>query len=98
MGVRTVEGGGSPNVDITCILKFSFSCYCRMAHPGKGLPADLIEDMCDGENQWSSQEGLGLKLSRKLLIMMNGQVNYVREQNKCYFLIELELKNKKRKT
>lgn len=73
----------------------SFSCVCRMSHPGQGLPSALIQDMFEGGNQWTTQEGLGLNLSRKLLNRMNGQVHYVREHNKCYFLIDLELKQAK---
>lgn len=66
-----------------------------MTHPGQGLPAALIQDMFEGGNQWTTQEGLGLNLSRKLLNRMNGQVQYVREHDKCYFLIDLELKTRK---
>jgi phytochrome E len=63
-----------------------------MSHPGQGLPSALIQDMFERGNQWTTQEGLGLNLSRKLLNRMNGQVHYVREHNICYFLIDLELK------
>ncbi|KAG6692081.1 hypothetical protein I3843_10G091000 [Carya illinoinensis] len=64
----------------------------RMTHPGEGIPSALIQDMFEEGNQWTTQEGLGLNLSRKLLSRMNGQVHYVREHKKCYFLIDLELK------
>ncbi|KAJ4845046.1 hypothetical protein Tsubulata_010837 [Turnera subulata] len=67
----------------------------RMAHPGKGLPSALIQDMFEGGNHWNSQEGQGLHFSRKLLNKMNGHVRYAREQNKCYFIIDIELKSKK---
>lgn len=67
----------------------------RMTHPGKGLPSSLLQDMLEGENKCTTQEGLGLNLSRKLLNRMNGDVHYVREHNKCYFLIDLELRTKK---
>ncbi|KAM7505905.1 hypothetical protein LguiB_004809 [Lonicera macranthoides] len=67
----------------------------RMSHPGKGLPAALVEDMFGGRNRWSTQEGLALNLSHKLLNKMNGHVDYVREQNKCYFLVDLELQTRK---
>ncbi|KDP21198.1 hypothetical protein JCGZ_21669 [Jatropha curcas] len=66
----------------------------RMTHPGKGLPSALVEDMFAGGNQYSTQEGLGLNLSQKLLSQMNGHVRYAREHNKCYFLIDLELRSK----
>lgn len=67
----------------------------RMSHPGEGLPAALIQDMLDGGKQWTTQEGLGLNLSRKLLGRMNGQVKYIREQSKCSFLIDIEFKTKR---
>ncbi|KAM1108052.1 hypothetical protein ACFX2B_004683 [Malus domestica] len=67
----------------------------RMTHPGQGLPAVLIQDMFEGGNRWTTQEGFGLNLSRKLLNRMNGKVQYVREHNKCYFLVDIELQMKK---
>ena len=67
-----------------------------MSHPGKGLPTALIQDMLEGGKQWTSREGFGLNLSRKLLGRMNGQVKYVRENSKCYFLIDIEFKKRKR--
>lgn len=69
----------------------------RMSHPGEGVPVALIQDMLEGEKQWTSQEGLGLNLSRKLLSQMNGMIKYVRERTKCYFLIEIEFKTTKDK-
>ncbi|EEF42722.1 phytochrome E [Ricinus communis] len=68
----------------------------RMTHPGQGLPSALTEDMFEEGNCWTTQEGLALKLSRKLLHQMNGHVHYTREHNKCFFLIDLELKLKNR--
>lgn len=61
-----------------------------MTHIGQGIPPDLIQEMFGG-NQWTSPEGLGLNLSRKLLSAMNGRVQYVREHDKCYFLIDIDL-------
>lgn len=78
----------------TCRLNKSISSACRMTHPGQGIPSALIQDMFEGGNQWTRQEGFGLNLSRKLLDRMNGRVHYVREHDKCYFLIDLELKTK----
>lgn len=69
-----------------------------MTHPGEGVPPPLVEDMSNGGNQWTTPEGLGLNLSRKFLLMMNGHVRYIRENNKCYFLIDLELKTGGRQT
>ncbi|KAM0071998.1 putative PAS domain, phytochrome, GAF domain, histidine kinase/HSP90-like ATPase [Helianthus debilis subsp. tardiflorus] len=67
----------------------------RMTHPGTGLPADIIKDMYEeGKNQ-GTQEGLALNLSRKLLNVMKGHVHYVRDHNKCCFLIDIELQIRK---
>ncbi|KAI7730341.1 hypothetical protein M8C21_025098 [Ambrosia artemisiifolia] len=67
----------------------------RMTHPGLGLPADTIRDMYEeGKNQ-GSQEGLALNLARKLLNAMKGRVQYVRDDTKCCFLIDIDLKTKK---
>lgn len=67
----------------------------RMTHPGQGLPSALLQDMFEGGNQCSTQEGFALNQSRKLLNRMNGQVRYAREHSQCYFLIDLELKTRK---
>ncbi|XP_057950323.1 phytochrome E isoform X2 [Malania oleifera] len=69
----------------------------RITHPGEGIPSALIRDMFEEGDQWTTQEGLGLNTSRKLLDMMNGHVQYVREHNNCYFLIGLELETRKPK-
>lgn len=66
-----------------------------MTHSGQGLSSAVLHDMFEGGNQWTTQEGLGLYMSRKILSRMNGHVHYVREQNKCYFLIDLELRTRK---
>lgn len=66
-----------------------------MTHAGQGLPSAVLHDMFEAENQWTTQEGLGLYMSRKILSRMNGHVQYVREHNKCYFLVDLELRTGK---
>ncbi|KZV56023.1 Phytochrome E isoform 1 [Dorcoceras hygrometricum] len=63
----------------------------RMAHPGKGLPSSLIEDMFAAQNNWLTQRGIALNIAQKLLITMNGNVRYIRDQCRCYFLVDLEL-------
>ncbi|XP_028755862.1 phytochrome E [Neltuma alba] len=67
----------------------------RMTHAGQGLPSEILQEMFEGGNKWTTQEGLGLYMSRKILIRMNGHVHYVREQNKCYFLIDIQLRTRK---
>ncbi|XP_076906207.1 phytochrome E-like [Bidens hawaiensis] len=67
----------------------------RMTHPGPGLPAEIIRDMHDERKQWGTEEGLALNLSRKFLRIMKGHVHYNRDDNKCCFLIDIELKTRK---
>ncbi|XP_055803662.1 phytochrome E isoform X2 [Solanum dulcamara] len=67
----------------------------RMVHPGQGLPAALIDDMSGERNRLTAQEGIALNVSQKLLNIMNGYVRYVREEDKCYFLIDVDLKTSK---
>ncbi|XP_013628810.1 PREDICTED: phytochrome B-like isoform X1 [Brassica oleracea var. oleracea] len=62
----------------------------RMACPGEGLPPELVRDMFHG-SRWTSPEGLGLSVCRKILKLMNGEVQYIRESERSYFLIILEL-------
>ncbi|KAK9287703.1 hypothetical protein L1049_017568 [Liquidambar formosana] len=62
----------------------------RMVCPGEGLPPELVQDMFHS-SQWVTQEGLGLSMCRKILKLMNSEVQYIRESEKCYFLIILEL-------
>nr|BBE28420.1 phytochrome B [Cardamine bellidifolia]BBE28422.1 phytochrome B [Cardamine bellidifolia]BBE28423.1 phytochrome B [Cardamine bellidifolia] len=62
----------------------------RMACPGEGLPPELVRDMFHS-SRWTSPEGLGLSVCRKILKLMNGEVQYIRESERSYFLIILEL-------
>ncbi|KAM0962568.1 hypothetical protein ACFX13_022094 [Malus domestica] len=69
----------------------------RLACPGEGLPPQLVQDMFHS-SQWMTQEGLGLSMCTKILKLMNGEVQYVRESERCYFLITLELPMPRRPT
>ncbi|KAF9619789.1 hypothetical protein IFM89_009311 [Coptis chinensis] len=62
----------------------------RMVCPGEGLPPELVQDMFHS-SRWVTQEGLGLSMCRKILKLMNGEVQYIRESERCYFIIILEL-------
>ncbi|KAE9455112.1 hypothetical protein C3L33_12985, partial [Rhododendron williamsianum] len=62
----------------------------RIVSPGDGLPPELVQDMFHS-SRWVTQEGLGLSMCRKILKLMNGEVQYIRESERCYFLIILEL-------
>ncbi|PIN19217.1 Histidine kinase [Handroanthus impetiginosus] len=62
----------------------------RIVSPGDGLPPELVQDMFHS-SQWATQEGLALSMCRKILKLMNGEVQYIRESERCYFLIVLDL-------
>ncbi|KAI0509781.1 hypothetical protein KFK09_010377 [Dendrobium nobile] len=62
----------------------------RIACPGEGLPPDVVQDMFNNSS-WMTKEGLGLSICRRILGIMNGGVQYIRESEKCYFLITIWL-------
>ncbi|CAH8306408.1 unnamed protein product [Eruca vesicaria subsp. sativa] len=66
----------------------------RMIHPGKGIPSEMLSDMFETRDGWVTPDGLGLKLSRKLLEQMNGRVSYVREDERCFFQVDLQVKTR----
>nr|GMD29092.1 phytochrome B [Ipomoea batatas] len=72
--------------DGTNVVHTEFRIMC----PGEGLPPELVQDMFHS-SRWVSQEGLGLSMCRKVVKLMNGEVQYIRESERCYFLIILEL-------
>ncbi|KAK8588531.1 hypothetical protein V6N12_022964 [Hibiscus sabdariffa] len=61
----------------------------RITHPAPGIPEDLIRDMFH-HRQGVSREGLGLYISQKLVKIMNGTVQYLREAERSSFIILLE--------
>ncbi|XP_031097629.1 phytochrome B-like isoform X1 [Ipomoea triloba] len=65
-------------------VEFRFIC------PGEGLPSALIQDVFHN-SEWETREGLGLSMCRKIVTLMNGEVRYVREAERCYFLVILKL-------
>lgn len=73
------------------ILHIEFRIVC----PGEGLPPELVQDMFHS-SRWVTQEGLGLSMCRKILKLMDGEVQYIRESERCYFLITLELPMQRR--
>ncbi|PSS01538.1 Phytochrome B like [Actinidia chinensis var. chinensis] len=75
------------------ILHIEFRIVC----PGEGLPPELVQDMFHS-SRWVTQEGLGLSMCRKILKLMNGEVQYIRESERCYFLIILELPMPRRRS
>ncbi|KAL3615163.1 hypothetical protein CASFOL_040824 [Castilleja foliolosa] len=63
----------------------------RMVHKGQGLPQDLIKEMYGGKS-WKTRQGFALNICRKIVSKMNGNVCYVKDQNECYFQVDIEFK------
>ncbi|KAK1401964.1 Phytochrome [Heracleum sosnowskyi] len=61
----------------------------RITHAG-AVPEDLLSQMF-GSNSETSDEGVSLLISRKLVKLMNGDVHYLREAGKSTFIISVEL-------
>nr|CAD1833158.1 unnamed protein product [Ananas comosus var. bracteatus] len=74
----------NPDGTETVLLLFRFAC------PGEGLAPELVQDMFHN-SRWATEEGLGLSICRKILKLMGGDVQYIRESERCFFLIALEL-------
>ncbi|KAF3443251.1 hypothetical protein FNV43_RR12933 [Rhamnella rubrinervis] len=62
----------------------------RITHPAPGIPEDLIQEMFHHSHS-VSREGLGLYISQKLVKIMNGTVQYLREAERSSFVILVEL-------
>ncbi|KAL5700008.1 hypothetical protein ACHQM5_025513 [Ranunculus cassubicifolius] len=56
----------------------------RIAHPAPGIPGGLIQEMFQ---EGVSREGLGLFLSQKIVKIMNGTVQYLREADHSSFIV-----------
>eukprot|EP00475_Leptophrys_vorax_P026987 TRINITY_DN3841_c0_g1_i2.p1 TRINITY_DN3841_c0_g1~~TRINITY_DN3841_c0_g1_i2.p1 ORF type:complete len:771 (-),score=91.47 TRINITY_DN3841_c0_g1_i2:535-2736(-) len=70
------------------VVKLDF----KVSHAGDGLPEDLIHQMFDRADAHSkSQEGLGLSMCRKIVRLMNGDVQYIREAGKSHFMVSVDL-------
>ncbi|KAL8486116.1 hypothetical protein ACS0TY_023001 [Phlomoides rotata] len=67
------------------ILHIEFRIVC----PGEGLPGEVVQDMFHSI-RWVSEEGLGLSMCRKMLKHMGGEVQYIIESERFYFLIALD--------
>ncbi|KAG8364488.1 hypothetical protein BUALT_Bualt18G0002500 [Buddleja alternifolia] len=61
----------------------------RISHPAPGIPEELIQEMFYYNNN-VSREGLGLYISQKLVKIMNGTVQYLRDAEKASFIIPIE--------
>ncbi|KAF8410860.1 hypothetical protein HHK36_003397 [Tetracentron sinense] len=62
----------------------------RITHPAPGIPEALIQEMFH-HSQGVSREGLSLYINQKLVKIMNGTVQYLREAERSSFIILIEL-------
>lgn len=62
----------------------------RITHPGPGLPERLVQQMFNIDPDMS-QEGFGLLICRKLVKLMNGDVQYLRGEGTSSFIVVVEL-------
>lgn len=70
---------------LTHVLHIEF----RITHPAPGIPEELIQEMFY-YNNGVSREGLCLYISQKLVKIMNGTVQYLREAEKSSFIVLVE--------
>lgn len=74
---------------------------CRITHTGGGVPEELLSQLFGNTNGEPSDEGISLLVSGKLVKLMNGDVQYLREAGKSSFIVSVELAvaaNNKNKT
>ncbi|KAL3538405.1 hypothetical protein ACH5RR_001771 [Cinchona calisaya] len=62
----------------------------RMTHSGGGVPEELLNHMFGNAGELSD-EGISLLISRKLVKLMNGDVQYLREAGRSTFIVTVEL-------
>lgn len=65
------------------------SLVFRIIDPAPGIPEAVVQEMFH-HRQGISRGGLGLYVSQKLVKIMNGTVQYVREAERSSFIILLE--------
>ena len=70
---------------------FYYVIEFRITHAGDGMPEELVNQMFGGEADDASEEGIRLLVSRKLVKLMNGDVQYLREAGKSTFIVSIEL-------
>ncbi|XP_030540685.1 phytochrome A [Rhodamnia argentea] len=62
----------------------------RLTYPGGGIPEALLNQMFENDGE-ITEEGISLLISRKLVKLMSGDVQYLREAGKSTFIISVEL-------
>ncbi|XP_057798264.1 phytochrome A [Salvia miltiorrhiza] len=63
----------------------------RITQSGGGVAQQVLSQMFGDDAAEASDEGISLFISRKLVKLMNGDVQYLREAGKSTFIISLEL-------
>lgn len=62
----------------------------RISHTGGGIPEELLSQMFESRED-PSEEGISLLISRKLVKLMNGDIQYMRSAGTSTFIISVEL-------
>ncbi|XWS64600.1 hypothetical protein CRYUN_Cryun05aG0017100 [Craigia yunnanensis] len=62
----------------------------RITHAGGGIPESLLNQMFESDGD-ASEEGISLLISRKLVKLMNGEIQYLREAGRSTFIVTVEL-------
>lgn len=62
----------------------------RITHSGSGVAQEMLSQMF-GDEAETSEDGINLFISRKLVKLMNGDVQYLREAGRSTFIITVEL-------
>ncbi|MBA0770878.1 hypothetical protein Gotri_019434 [Gossypium trilobum] len=62
----------------------------RITHAGGGVPEAMLNQMFGNEED-ASEEGISLLISRKLVKLMNGDIQYLREAGRSTFIVTVEL-------
>ncbi|KAG2315801.1 hypothetical protein Bca4012_066648 [Brassica carinata] len=89
--IKSIAAYGDQRRTQQLLAEYNPVCTIQeMACSGEGLPPELVRDMFHS-SRWTSPEGLGLSVCRKILKLMNGEVQYIRESKRSYFFIILEL-------
>lgn len=64
--------------------------WSRITHAGRGIPETLLNQIFGSDGE-VSEDGISLLISRKLVKLMNGDVQYLREAGKSSIIISVEL-------
>lgn len=67
---------------------FSYILWFRITHDGCAIPEDLLMQM-SGRSSAISEDGISLFVSRKIVMLVNGDVRYSKEDNKFAWIISV---------